>query len=97
VARFLRRQPLPVAALPAVDADKRTALVPRDFVIDAMDELSVLDRSLGRTYALNDPAPPTNRQVAELFARHLGKRLVWLPVPLGLTRLALAPSPASSG
>jgi nucleoside-diphosphate-sugar epimerase len=93
VARFLRRQPLPVAALPAVDADKRTALVPRDFVIDAMDELSVLDRSLGRTYALNDPAPPTNREVAELFARHLGKRLVWLPVPLGLTRAAVARIP----
>jgi thioester reductase-like protein len=93
VARFLRRQPLPVAALPAVDADKRTALVPRDFVVDAMDELSVLDRSLGRTYALNDPSPPTNRQVAELFARHLGKRLVWLPIPLGLTRAAIARIP----
>jgi nucleoside-diphosphate-sugar epimerase len=93
VARFLRRQPLPVAALPAVDADKRTALVPRDFEIDAMDELSVLERSLGRTYALNDPNPPTNREVAELFARHLGKRLVWLPVPLGLTRAAVARVP----
>lgn len=93
VARFLRRQPLPVAVLPAVDATKRTALVPRDFVIDAMDELSVLDRSVGRTYALNDPEPPTNREVAELFADHLGKRLVWLPVPLGLTRTALARIP----
>lgn len=93
VARFLRRQLLPIAALPAVDPDKRTALVPRDFVVDAMDELSVLDRSVGRTYALNDPNPPTNREVAELFARHLGKRLVWLPVPLGLTRAALARIP----
>ena len=93
VAGLLRRQPLPVAVLPAVDPSKRTALVPRDFVIDAMDELSVLERAVGRTYALNDPNPPTNREVAELFARHLGKRLVWLPVPLGLTRAALARIP----
>jgi thioester reductase-like protein len=89
VARFLRRQPLPFAVLPAVDDDLRTPLVPRDFVIDAMDALSVLDRSLARTYALTDPAPPTNRQVGEIFAGHLGKRLVWVPLPLGVTRLAL--------
>ncbi len=87
VARFLRRQPLPVAVLPAINADIKASLVPRDFVIAAMDELSVLPRSEGRTYALSDPSPPTNRQVAEIFADHLGKRLVWLPVPLGPTRL----------
>jgi thioester reductase-like protein len=89
VARFLRRQPLPFAALPAVDHVARTSVVPRDFVIDAMDALSVLDRSLGRTYALTDPDPPTNRQVAEVFADHLGKRVLWVPLPLGVTRMAL--------
>jgi thioester reductase-like protein len=93
VARFLRRQPLPFAVLPSVADDLRTYLVPRDFVLDAMDALSVLDRSLGRTYALTDPEPPTNRQVAEVFARHLGKRLVWVPLPLGVTRLALSTVP----
>lgn len=93
IARFLARQPLPVAVLPAVDREVTASLVPRDFVIDAMDELSVLERSLGRTYALTDPSPPTNREVAELLAEHLGKRLVWAPVPLGLTRAALATVP----
>jgi thioester reductase-like protein len=93
VARFLRRQRLPFAVMPAVDDDLRTSLVPCDFVLDAMDVLSVLDRSLGRTYALTDPDPPTNRQVAEVFARHLGKRLVWLPLPLGVSRLALGTVP----
>ena len=87
VARFLRRQPLPVATLPRVNADLRSSLVPRDFVIAAMDELSVLPVSEGRTYALSDPDPPTNREVAERFAEYLGKRLVWVPVPLGPTRL----------
>lgn len=93
VARFLRRQILPVAALPAVDAQIKASLVPRDFVIEAMDQLSILERSVGRTYALSDPNPPTNRQVAEIFAEHLGKKLVWLPLPLGLTRRVLGTVP----
>jgi thioester reductase-like protein len=92
-ARFLRRQPLPVAVLPALAADVRASLVPRDYVIDAMDALSVLDRSLGRTYALTDPNPPTAREVAERFADHLGKRLVWVPLSVGLARGALGVVP----
>jgi nucleoside-diphosphate-sugar epimerase len=93
IARFLRRQPFPVAVLPSVDRQYTTSLVPRDFVIDAMDQLSVLDDSLGRTYALTDPDPPTNRQVAETFARHLGKRIVWVPLPLGATKATLTTVP----
>jgi nucleoside-diphosphate-sugar epimerase len=93
VAEFLLRQPGPVAVLPAVDARVTTALVPRDFVIEAMHTLSLLDRSLGRTYALTDPAPPTAHEIADLFAGHLGKRVVWLPVPLGLTKTVLATVP----
>jgi thioester reductase-like protein len=83
LATFLRRQPR-VALVPAVgDADRvRVCLVPRDFVVDAMDELSVLERSEGRTYALVDPDPPTVREVVTLFARSLGKRVVWVPLPL---------------
>ena len=51
LASFLRRQP-PVAIVPAVgDADTvKVCLVPRDFVVSAMDELSVLPESIGRTY-----------------------------------------------
>jgi nucleoside-diphosphate-sugar epimerase len=94
VAEFLRRQFL-VALVPAVgDPDRvRACMVPRDFVIEAMDELSVLDRSVGRTYALTDPNPPTARQVANFFASHLGKRALWVPLPLGVTRTALGSVP----
>ncbi|MEP7193971.1 MAG: SDR family oxidoreductase [Actinomycetota bacterium] len=94
VAEFLRRQ-LFVALVPAVgDPDRvRACLVPRDFVIEAMDQLSVLDRSIGRTYALTDPNPPTARQVADTFASHLGKRVIWVPLPLGITRAALGTVP----
>ena len=91
LAAFLLRQ-LGVAVVPAVgDPDKvRVSLVPRDFVVDAMDELSVLDASAGRTYALTDPDPPTVRELVDAFADHLGKRVVWVRLPLGVTHGLLA-------
>jgi len=90
LATFMQRQ-LPIAVIPSVGAADRVSvsLVPRDFVIEAMDQLSVLDRSVGRTYALTDPNPPTVRQVVDSFAGHLGKRVIWVPLPLGITRAAL--------
>jgi thioester reductase-like protein len=91
LATFLRRQP-PVAVVPQVaDPDRvRFCVVPRDFVVAAMDELSVHDKSLGRTYALTDPDPPTVRELVDTFAGHLGKRVVWVPLPLSLTRAAVS-------
>jgi thioester reductase-like protein len=86
LATFLRRQPS-VALVPAVGPiDRvRVCLVPRDFVVDAMDELSLLDGSLGQTFALTDPRPPTVRELTTTFAKHLGKTVLWVPLPLGIT------------
>ena len=94
LASFLRRQP-PVALVPAVgDADSVViSLVPRDFVISAMDELSVLDTTVGRTFALTDPNPPTVRRLVDLFGHRLGKRVVWARLPLGLARTVLGSVP----
>jgi thioester reductase-like protein len=94
LAAFLRRQH-GVAVVPAVGAvDRvRVSLVPRDFVVEAMDQLSVLDRSVGRTFALTDPNPPTVRQLVDTFARHLGRRVIWVPLPLGITRAVLGTVP----
>jgi thioester reductase-like protein len=94
LATFLRRQ-LPVAVLPALgDVDRvRISLVPRDFVIEAMDQLSVLDRSVGLTFALTDPNPPTVRQLVDSFAKGLGKRVIWVRLPLGITRTVLGSVP----
>lgn len=99
LATFLRRQQtlpvlgLPVPArLPALvpalgDVDRvKVCLVPRDFVVDAMDQLSVLDASRGRTYALTDPQPPTMREVIDTFAARLGKPVMWARMPARLTR-----------
>jgi thioester reductase-like protein len=87
IAGFLKRQPGPVVVVPRVgDPDVvRVCLVPRDFVVDAMDVLSVQDTSVGRTYALTDPHPPTAREVVDTFAARLGKRVVWVPLPLAAT------------
>jgi nucleoside-diphosphate-sugar epimerase len=87
LAQFLRRQAR-LAVVPALgDVDRvRVCLVPRDFVVEAMDRLSAMDASLGRTYALTDPHPPTVRELVDAFATRLGKRVLWLPLPVGLTR-----------
>ena len=65
------------------------SLVPRDYVIAAMDALSVPDRSEGKTYQLTDPNPPSAREVSEIFGKHLGKKLVWLPIPVSVVRSLL--------
>jgi thioester reductase-like protein len=90
LATFMLRQ-LPWAVVPAVgDIDHvRVSLVPRDFVIEAMDQLSVLDGSIGQTFALTDPNPPTVRELVDFFAAHLGKRVIWVWLPLSITRAAV--------
>jgi thioester reductase-like protein len=91
LATYMRRLPF-VVAIPAV-GDPDTVLfclVPVDFVIDAMDQLSVMEESMGKTYALTDPDPPTARELVTAFARRLHKRTVWVPLPLTLTRAAVS-------
>ena len=85
VADYMNRLP-GVAFLPNVDKSVMASLVPRDYVIAAMDALSVLDVSEGKTYQLTDPDPPSAREVAETFGKHLGRRLVWLPIPVAVVR-----------
>ena len=93
-ATYIQRIPK-VALIPGVgDFDVvRAGLVPRDYVIAAMDVLSVMDRSLGRTYALTDPNPPTTGEVVDILATYLGRRPVKIPLPLGLTRAVVGHVP----
>ncbi len=94
LAAFLRKQPA-LAVVPAVGNpdEVRFGLVPRDYVIDAMDALSAMDVAVGRTYALTDPHPPTARTLVDAFAAHLGKRITWVPLPLAATRILLGGIP----
>ena len=93
-ATYIQRLP-GVALIPGVgDFDVvRAGLVPRDYVIGAMDVLSVMDRSQGRTYALTDPNPPTTGEVVEILSQYLGRRPVKVPLPLGLTRAVIGHVP----
>ncbi|RBY87955.1 acyl-CoA reductase [Blastococcus sp. TF02A-30] len=95
-ASYLRRFPF-VAPVPRLaDPDRvRFSLVPRDFVVAAMDALAAQDRSLGQTYALTDPRPPTVRQLVDTFAGHLGKRVLWVPLPLAPTRYLVGTVPGA--
>jgi len=88
VADYMKRLP-GVTFLPNVDKSVMASLVPRDYVVAAMDALSVLDKSEGKTYQLTDPDPPSAREVAEIFGEHLGRRLIWLPVSVSVVRFLL--------
>ena len=89
-AEYLSRVPV-VSLIPRVGDfhTVRVGLVPRDYVIDAMDVLSVMDRSRGRTYALTDPNPPTASEVLTIFARYFDRRVIQVPLPLKPTRVVI--------
>jgi len=94
VIRFLLRQPR-WAVLPVVGdvTENRVNVAPRDFIVDAMAWLSRLDRSLGMTYQLADPAPPTNRWMLDAMAQAAGRRVLKLRLPSAVAKWALRTIP----
>lgn len=67
----------------------RFNMVPRDFVIDAIDALSRSEESLGLVYQLADPRPLTVAELYDTMAGAIGCRMVKVPVPSPLARFAL--------
>jgi thioester reductase-like protein len=70
-------------------------IVPVDYVIEGLARLSSSEKSLGRTYNLTDPDPPTVREATRIFAAALGRRYVYLPIPLPVVRAAVSIGPLS--
>lgn len=68
-------------------------LVPVDFVLEAMAQLSSWDGSVGKTYHLTDPHPLSAYEIEELFAKALGKQFLYVPVPTVLAKLLFSPPP----
>jgi thioester reductase-like protein len=68
-------------------------LVPVDYVIEGLARLSASPASLGKTYHLTDPSPMAALDIARLFARLLGKRFAFLPVPLAVAKALVGPAP----
>lgn len=86
VLRQGRRALVPVVGDAAAH---RVNVVPSDFVIAAIEHLSGLDGSRGVVYQLADPAPLTVDEILRLTERATGRKIVRLPLPLGLAKGAL--------
>jgi thioester reductase-like protein len=92
--QWLVRQPGPLAIMPVVgDLTAQVNVVPRDFVVSAIAHLSGLPQSRGRTYQLADPAPLSARELLDVVGRALGKRLLRVPLPVDLAKLAIEKVP----
>ena len=66
-------------------------LVPVDFIVEALAQLSSAPQSLGKTYHLTDPDPLSVGELEDLFAKALGKSFLYIPVPMAVAKMALAP------
>lgn len=89
--QWLLRQPAAFAVMPVVaDATAvRFNVVPRDFVVQAIAALSLRDDNVGRTYQLADPEPLTVHELLSAAEVATGRRMIRLPVPIGLAKGAL--------
>ena len=90
VMRWLLRQPF-VAVLPVVGdpTTVRVNLVPSDFVVDAMVELSSQQKSLGKVYQLADPNPLTVDELIRELGRATGRVVIRVPAPWEAAKMAI--------
>jgi thioester reductase-like protein len=88
--KLLDRQPR-VALAPVHPPSHRYEfnVVPRDFVVDAIANLSAREDTGGTTYQLCNPNPPTVRQLLGLCGEALERRVVRVPIHARLGRQAL--------
>jgi thioester reductase-like protein len=90
IIRWLLKQPS-TAVLPVIGdpTGYRFNVVPRDWVIDAIDHLAAREDTLGGTYALADPEPPTVDEMIRLLGEATERRIVRIPLPLKVAKGAL--------
>jgi nucleoside-diphosphate-sugar epimerase len=90
VIRWLLRQPR-LAVLPVVGRPRRYTfnMVPRDYVIRAMDELSARRDTIGNTYALADPEPLTVDETIDAIAAATGRTILRVPLTMTLAKAAI--------
>lgn len=89
VIQWILRQPR-LAVMPTVgDLTCQVNVVPRDFVIGAIDALAGLPGSLGKTYQLADPRPLDVRSLLHHIGEVTGRRILRIPLPVALAKGAL--------
>jgi thioester reductase-like protein len=93
VLRAMERLPSPGVFIRLGLGRGTVNVVPVDFVVEALSRLSASEVSRGKTYHLTDPHPHGPVEIAELFAKALGKSFVYVPVPASLARAMFTPGP----
>lgn len=90
VMQWLLRQPR-LAFLPVVGRPKRYTfnVVPRDFIVDALEALTGRDATIGGTFQLADPEPMTVDETIDCIARATRRTVVRIPLTLGLAKFAI--------
>ena len=90
VLQWLMRQPR-IALLPVVGRPSRYRfnVVPRDFAMNAIEYLSALPRSAGKTYAIADPEPLTVDETIDTLAEAAGRKVLRVPLTKGIAKGAL--------
>ena len=87
----MERVPSPGLFLRVGSGRNPANLVPVDFIVEALAQLASSDASRGLTYNLTDPRPLSVFEVGELFARELGKRFAYVPVPKSVAKAVFRP------
>jgi thioester reductase-like protein len=90
VIQWLLRQPK-LALLPVVGDATRYEfnVVPREYVIGAIDHLSRRDDTAGAVFNLADPAPLTVDGTIQALAKATGRTVMRIPLPLTVAKAAI--------
>jgi thioester reductase-like protein len=96
---YLRKAPNLLRLINVGNKDVRLNLVPVDFVVDAIAELSRDENAVGKTVALADPNPLTTAELFDVLTQEMtGKRSIYTPPPsLVQNSLMLPMSPSMTG
>lgn len=90
VMQWLMRQPR-IAVLPVVGRPSRYTfnVVPRDFIIRALEHLTGLKDNVGRTYALADPNPLTVDETIDTIGAATGRKVLRIPLTKAIAKGSL--------
>lgn len=89
IIQWVLRQSV-IAVVPTVgDQSAEVNVVPRDFVVSAIAHLAGLEAARGKTYHLADPRPLRVREMLDEVSRATGRRLLKIPLPVGVAKGAI--------
>jgi nucleoside-diphosphate-sugar epimerase len=90
VMQWLERQPR-IAVLPVVGRPSRYTfnVVPRDFMVNAIEYVSALPDIAHNCYQLADPAPLTVDETIDVIARATGRRVLRVPLTKALAKFSI--------